>query len=205
VEVSLNLSQLNFTQIDPKYIVLAIVVLVVILLVAAISAGRRSATRARIRERFGPEYDRAVQAHGSERLAEAQLLDRTRRVEKLNLRELAPAERTRFTDQWNSLQARFVDSPQGATAEADDLLVSLMEVRGYPMSDFEQRAADISVDHPVVVENYRSAHAIAQRLHRGEASTEDLRKAMLHYRTLFDEMVHTTPTEGRSEGRRDVA
>jgi hypothetical protein len=205
VEVSLNFSQFNFNQIDPKYIVLAIVVLVLVLLVAVVSARRRSATRARMRERFGPEYDRAVQAQGSERRADAQLLDRTRRVEKLNLRELAPAERTRFTDQWNSLQARFVDSPQGAVAEADDLLVLLMEVRGYPMSDFEQRAADISVDHPIVVENYRTAHAIAQGLRRGEAATEDLRKAMLHYRTLFDEMVHPTPEERRPDGRRDVA
>lgn len=201
----MNFGQFNFTQIDPKYIVLAIVFLVVILLIAVVSSRRQRETRARIRARFGPEYGRAVQAHGSERRAEAQLLDRTKRVEKLDIRELAPAERARFIDQWNALQARFVDSPRGAIAEADDLLVLLMEVRGYPMSDFEQRAADISVDHPIVVENYRAAHAIAQRLRRGQAGTEDLRKAMLHYRTLFDEMVNPTPAERTPDERRDVA
>lgn len=197
---------MNSTQIDPKYVVLAIVVIAVIIAMIVVLLRQRRAASARIRERFGPEYERAVQEHGSERRAEAQLTDRTKRVEKLNIRELAPTERERFTTRWNSLQARFVDSPKGAVNEADDLLISLMETRGYPMSNFEQRAADISVDHPIVVENYRAAHAIALGLRRGEASTEDLRKAMLHYRTLFDEMVAGVSAPGEIPGERtDVA
>jgi hypothetical protein len=192
---------MNFSQIEPKYIVLAVVVILAIIVVAAIYIRDRRATSARIRQRFGPEYTRAVQEHGSERRAEAQLVDRAKRVEKLNIRELAPDERERFANQWNALQLRFVDSPKGAVAEADDLIVLLMQTRGYPMSDFEQRAADISVDHPVVVENYRSAHTIAGRVRTGEAATEDLRKAMIHYRALFDEMVRV-PTLG---DRRDAA
>jgi hypothetical protein len=184
---------MNFTQVDPKYVVLAIVVLVAVIVIGMAYKRSRQATSARLRQRFGPEYERAVQEHGSERRAEAQLADRAKRVEKLQVRDLAPIERERFTNQWNSLQLRFVDSPKGAIAEADDLLVLLMQTRGYPMSDFDQRAADISVDHPIVVDNYRSAHAIAAQLRSGEVSTEDLRKAMIHYRVLFDEMVRATP------------
>ena len=184
---------MDFRQIDPKYIVLAIVVIVAIIGLAMIVARQRRAASARIRQRFGPEYDRAVQEHGSERRAEAQLADRAKRVERLNVRDLAPVERERFTTQWNGLQLRFVDSPKGAVAEADDLLVLVMQTRGYPMSDFDQRAADISVDHPVVVDNYRAGHAIAVRTRNGDVSTEDLRKAMIHYRALFDEMISVTP------------
>lgn len=188
---------MDFRQIDPKYIVLAIVVVIAIVVLAMIVARQRRMASGRIRQRFGPEYDRAVQEHGSERRAEAQLADRAKRVEKLNVRELAPVERERFTNQWNGLQLRFVDSPKGAVAEADDLLVLVMQTRGYPMSDFDQRAADISVDHPVVVDNYRSGHAIAVRTRNGEVSTEDLRKAMIHYRALFDEMITDTPPISR--------
>jgi hypothetical protein len=190
---------MDFTRIDPKYIVLAIVVIVALVAIAVAIGRNRSAASARLRQRFGPEYERAVQEHGSERRAEAQLADRAKRVENLKVRELAPIERERFTNQWNSLQLRFVDSPKGAVAEADDLLVLLMQTRGYPMSDFEQRAADISVDHPIVVDNYRSAHAIALRLRNGEVSTEDLRKAMIHYRALFEEMVQATAPNQRRD------
>jgi hypothetical protein len=190
---------MNFSQVDPKYIVLAIVVLIAIIVIGAAYARGRRAASARIRQRFGPEYERAVLEHGSERRAEAQLADREKRVEKLNIRDLAPIERERFTNQWNSVQLRFVDSPKGAVAEADDLIVLLMQTRGYPMSDFDQRAADISVDHPVVVDNYRSAHTIAGRLRTGDATTEDLRKAMIHYRALFDEMVQVTSPIKRTD------
>jgi hypothetical protein len=117
------------------------------------------------------------------------LANREKRVEKLNIRNLDPTERERFSGQWHSLQSRFVDDPKGAVTEADELVSSLMQTRGYPVADFDQRAADISVDHPRVVANYRSAHEIALRLGKGEASTEDLRTATIHYRSLFEELV----------------
>lgn len=177
-------------------------VVAAVIVIAVVFAYKRSAASVKIRRQFGPEYDRAVQEHGSERRAEAQLTDRTKRVEKLNIRDLTPIERERFTDRWNSLQLRFVDLPNGSVAEADDLLISLMGARGYPMSDFEQRSADISVDYPIVVDNYRSAHAIAVRTRKGEVSTEDLRKAMIQYRALFDEM---TSVKAPTIMRRDVA
>jgi hypothetical protein len=180
---------MDLRQIDPKYIVLAIVVILAIIAMAVAVARHRREASARIRERFGPEYDRTVQEQGSQRRAEAHLVDRTKRVEGLNIRDLTSLERERFTTQWNGLQLRFVDSPRGALAEADDLVMLVMQTRGYPVSDFEQRAADISVDHPAVVSNYRSAHAIASRMRNAEVSTEDQRKAMIHYRALFDEMV----------------
>ena len=126
---------------------------------------------------------------GSRRHGEAGLDKRTERVESFHLRPLAPGDRARFVDSWRRVQARFVDGPAGAVAEADQLLGDVMSTRGYPVSDFEQRAADISVDHPLVLENYRTAHEIALRQTKGQASTEDLRQAMIHYRSLFEELV----------------
>jgi len=149
---------------------------------------KRKVRTADLRERFGTEYERAVQKQGSERRGQAKLMDREKRVEKLNIRDLEPAERLRFLEQWKSVQSHFVDSPVGAVTEADELVTSLMQSRGYPVSDFEQRAADISVDHPRVTENYRAAHAIALRLGKSETSTEDLRVAMTHYHSLFEEL-----------------
>jgi hypothetical protein len=140
-----------------------------------------------------------VRKHGSERKAEAKLADREKRVEKLNIRDLDPRERERFSKRWESVQSRFVDSPKGAVTEADDLVSSLMKARGYPVSDFEQRAADISVDHPRVVENYRSAHEIALRVGKDEATTEELRTAMIHCRSLFDELVQAPATVERKD------
>jgi hypothetical protein len=130
-----------------------------------------------------------VKVHGSERKAEGKLEDREKRVEKLNLRDLDPIEHQRFSKRWESVQSRFIDSPKGAVTEADDLVSSLMKTRGYPVSEFDHRAADISVDHPRVVENYRSAHEIALRVGKDAATTEDLRTAMIHYRSLFEELV----------------
>src|SRR5450756_1182499 len=147
------------------------------------------------------EYDRRpaakvwarVRAGGAETWvgtkAEAKLADREKRVEKLNIRDLDPIEHEKFSKRWEAVQSRFVDSPKGAVAEADDLVSSLMKTRGYPVSDFDQRAADISVDHPRVVENYRSAHEIALRVGKDAATTADLRTAMIHYRSLFEELV----------------
>jgi hypothetical protein len=193
---------MDFSRINPTYFVLAVITVAVLITIAVVYLRNRAAARLRLRERFGPEYERTVKEQGSERRAAAQLSEREDRVERLNIRELEPAERERFANQWNVLQLRFVDSPRGAVAEADDLIMLLMQTRGYPMSDFEQRAADISVYHPMVVENYRTAHAIAQRLREGDAGTEDLRNAMIHYRALFDEMVRVA---GPTLMRRDAA
>ena len=178
---------LHFTTMQLVAIVIAVVA-VAIALVAAYVLKRR-ATSAKLRHKFGSEYELALQKEGSERAAEAKLLDREKRVETLNIRDLDPAERGRFLEQWKTIQSLFVESPAGAVTQADELVKSLMQSRGYPVSDFEQRAADISVDHPRVTANYRAAHAIALQLGKSEASTEDLRMAMVHYRSLFDELV----------------
>jgi hypothetical protein len=180
-------------------IVLVAVAILVIAVLAWLYARKRRSTTANLRKKFGPEYDRAVLLHGAGRKAESKLEDREKRVEKLNLRDLDPLEHERFSKQWASVQSRFVDSPKGAVAEADDLVSSLMKARGYPVSDFEQRAADISVDHPRVVENYRSAHEVALRVGKDAATTEDLRTAMIHYRSLFEELVQAPARVERKE------
>jgi len=180
---------MNPNLMDPKFLMLAGVVIIVIVVVAWMYARKRRNTTAALRKKFGPEYDRAVLVHGTGRKAEAKLEDREKRAEKFNLRDLDPGELERFLKRWESVQSRFVDSTKGAVAEADDLVSSLMKARGYPVSDFDQRAADISVDHPRVVENYRSAHEIALRVGKDAATTEDLRTAMIHYRSLFEELM----------------
>ncbi len=180
---------MNLNLTDPKLIVAATAIVVLLVVAVALYIRKRKMTSAELRNRFGPEYQRAVQQHGSERKAEAKLADREARVDMLKLRDLDLTERERYLGEWQVVQSRFVDYPKGAVTEADELVCSLMQTRGYPVTDFDQRAADISVDHPLVVENYRSAHAVALRLGRGEASTEDLRTAMIHYRSLFDELV----------------
>ena len=190
---------MTLNMLDPKLIVLAAVVVVILAVLAWFLVRRRRRTTAELRQRFGSEYDRAVREHGSQRKAEAKLADREERVEKLKLRDLDPMERERFSKQWESVQSRFVDSPKGAVAEADDLVSSLMKTRGYPVSDFDQRAADISVDHPRVVENYRSGHEIALRVGKNGATTEDLRTAMIHYRSLFVELVQAPTMIERKE------
>lgn len=180
---------MNSSFLDPKLIMAVAVVILIVAVLAWLYVRKRKGTTAGLRQKFGPEYDRAVLAHGSERKAELKLADREKRVEKLNIRDLNPMERERFLKRWETVQSRFVDSPKGAVAEADDLVSSLMNNRGYPVSDFDQRAADISVDHPGVVESYRSAHEIALRVGKDAATTEDLRTAMIHYRSLFDELM----------------
>jgi hypothetical protein len=190
---------MNRYLLDPKFIMLFGAVILVVAVVAWLYVQKRRRTTASLRQKFGPEYERAVQQQGSERKAEAKLADRQERVEKLNIRDLDPMERERFSKQWEFVQSRFVDSPRGAVAEADDLVLSLMKTRGYPVSDFDQRAADISVDHPRVVENYRSAHEIILRVGKNGASTEDLRAAMIHYRSLFEELVQVPTIVERKE------
>jgi hypothetical protein len=142
-----------------------------------------------LQSRFGPEYDRALEETGDKRKAEAELQERERRVKKLEIKPLEAADQERFTSDWRRVQAEFVDDPMGAMTHADVLLQDVMRTRGYPVENFDQVAADISVDHPSVVQNYRSGHDIAVRHRRGEAGTEDLRQAMIHYRELFDELV----------------
>jgi len=143
----------------------------------------------KLKQRFGPEYDLTVSEFGSRVKAEAELTAREKRVAGLEIVPLTPADAVRFTQAWSALQARFIDNPKGVVLDADHLVRELMAKRGYPMGDFEHRAADISVDHPGVVATYRAAQAIAARNERGEADTEELRKAVVHYRTLFDELL----------------
>jgi len=144
---------------------------------------------AKLKQRFGPEYDRAIIEFGGRSRAEAELTSREKRVAGLEIVPLTSADAVRFTQAWGALQGRFIDNPKGVVLDADQLVRELMAKRGYPMSDFEHRAADISVDHPGVVATYRAAQAIAARDERGEADTEELRKAVVHYRTLFDELL----------------
>lgn len=153
-----------------------------------------------LRERFGPEYDRVVQQEGNVRRGEGVLEFREKKREKLNIRPLTVSARNDYANQWNNVQAQFVDDPEGSVAKADSLVSEVMETRGYPVADFDERAEIISVDHPAVVENYRAAHAIAIGRARGQATTENLRKAMVHYRALFDELLRDTLTERKEIG-----
>lgn len=182
--------------------IIAIVAGVILLLViagavAAIAKRRRESKQ--LQERFGPEYDRALEQHGSRKEAEASLRERKDRRDRFETRLLEPEQQQRYADEWRNVQGRFVDQPQEAVRESDRLVKEVMRERGYPVDDFDQRAEDISVDHPHVVENYRSAGQIAQRNERGEASTEDLRQATVHYRALFEELLDSK-VGGRREG-----
>jgi hypothetical protein len=195
MEVSMDLKSL----LDPRLIALVAVAAVVVVGLVWLSLRQRRTMTAALRKRFGSEYEQAVRDHGSARRAEAQLAGRAKRVKGLNIRDLDPAQRDRFSFQWQALQSRFVDEPKGAVAEADTLVSSVMQARGYPVADFSQRAADISVHHPQLVANYRSAHEIAVRLGQGDASTEELRTAMIHFRTLFEELMHVPTASGMKE------
>jgi hypothetical protein len=151
------------------------------------------------RKRFGTEYDRAIVTHGSSQKAEAKLAGRETRVEALKIRELSPTERERFVAEWQMVQSRFVDHPKAAVTEADDLINALLLARGYPQGGFEQRAADVSVNYPHVMENYRLANGIAVRPGLVEATTEELRTAMIQYRAMFDELLQVQkPNAARS-------
>jgi hypothetical protein len=164
--------------------------------VVMIVAQRR--TRA-LHEKFGPEYDRTVKSMKDRGKAEADLNKRIERVEELRIQPLSAADRSRFEQSWQADQARFVDDPRAAVKEADRLVTELMQARGYPMADFGQRASDVSVNHPQVVSDYRAAHDIAERDVKGQANTEELRKAMVHYRALFRELLATETPAGEAE------
>lgn len=169
-------------------IIVGAVVLAAALVWRAMAARRSSS----LRDRFGPEYDRTLESSDNKRSAESDLRERTDRRRELDIRPLPTAARERYVGEWRVVQARFVDDPDGAVRDADMLIQSVMSDRGYPMNDFEQRAADVSVDHPRVVENYREGHRLARNSAMGDGTTEDLRQAMQHYRLLFEDLVEET-------------
>ena len=186
-------------------LLVAILIVLALLVVLALFASRRRRSR-KLREQFGPEYDRTVAEAGDRKEAESRLQERTARRQGLDVVPLDPADRDRYVEAWRQTQARFVDEPAEATREADRLITAVMRQRGYPIDDFEQRAADISVDHPQVVDDYRAAQAIASANERSEASTEDLRQALVHYRSLFEELLEVDradndrqPYDGRAD------
>ena len=185
---------------DPRlvWVLVAIAIVVVAGVVWYELHRRRSAT---LRARFGPEYDRVVHSAGNVKRAEATLEARARRVEALHIHPLTADAATRYGQSWRKVQEQFVDDPRAAVTEADRLVGEVMHARGYPLGEFEQRVEDISVDHAGVVMNYRAAREIAQAHVRGEASTEDLRQAMVHYRALFDDLLETAPAD--SQARRE--
>ncbi len=173
--------------------ILVIAALVIVGIAVMVMRGRQ---RERLQKHFGDEYEHQVEAAGGNRAkAEAALLKREKKIEKLDIHPLPPAQRDAFADEWQQVQAKFVDDPQRSIALADALVAEVMKARGYPVENFEQRAADISVEHPHVVQNYRAAHEIARRRERGQADTEDLRAAFIGYRSLFEELLRANEPE----------
>jgi hypothetical protein len=172
----------------------AMVVIVALIVVGALVwASMRQRRSTALRRDFGPEYDRVMHERGSKGKAESELEKRQERIAKLHIRPLTPGERAHYAEQWRMEQVRFVDEPRDAVNRADRLVEEVMKLRGYPVADFEQRAADVSVDHPHLVDNYRRAHDIAMRNSRGQAETEDLRNAMISYRSLFEDLLEERP------------
>ncbi|HEV8425839.1 MAG TPA: hypothetical protein VGS14_11735 [Actinomycetes bacterium] len=173
----------------PTWAWIIIVVVAAVIVLAAIAAWMQQRRRSQLQDRFGSEYDHTVSERGERRAAEKELADRERKRERLDIVPLSPEAQARYSASWQGVQGHFVDDPVGAVNEADRLVTDVMRDRGYPIDDFEQRANDISVDHPQVVDDYRAAHAIAAANDRSEASTEDLRQALVHYRSLFEELL----------------
>ncbi len=188
------------------WILIAIAAVALVAVVLWQSLARRRTSR--LQQQFGPEYNRTLDTTDSKREAEAELQARQEHRQQLEIRPLPQAARDRYLQSWQSVQAQFVDDPRDAVASADSLIQSVMAERGYPVDDFEQRAADVSVDHPQVVENYRHGHRLAQASANGNDSTEDLRQAMQHYRALFEELVEPAaeqPTTRERNRQEDVA
>jgi hypothetical protein len=183
------------------WIVIVIAVVVVVALIAMAARQRRTAA---LRQRFGPEYDRTVQAREDRRAAEADLRERERQRAQLDIRPLPEDMRVRFGQEWQNVQERFVDQPSDSVVAADKLVYSVMEARGYPMGDFDAQADLVSVDHPEVVENYRFAHGVRERAQEQQASTEDLREALLRYRSLFGELLRARDDEAGVAGSPDT-
>jgi hypothetical protein len=174
--------------VDSQTLMLVGMGVVVLLLGLAAWAYTSRRQRVNLRERFGPEYERTVEAVGTAR-AESILRERSERVSRFNLRKLTQDQADAFAREWRRVQALFVDNPDGAVGEADQLVMQVMAARGYPIEDFDRRADDLSVDHPVVVQNYRTARALALRRQQGEAGTEEMRQAVVNYRELFNELL----------------
>ena len=177
-------------------VAIAVIIVAVLILVGIAVTVMRSRSRQRLQKDFGPEYERAVRDSDGDRLkAESALLKREKRVEKFDIRPLPAEQRARFADEWQQVQAKFVDDPERSIALADALVGEVMKARGYPVDDFDQRAADLSVEHPGVVESYRAAHEITVRHSHGKGGTEDLRNAMIGYRSLFEELLRADSPE----------
>ena len=185
---------------DEQTMLLVAIVVIAALTLIALAYGLAQRRRQRLREHFGPEYERVMAEAGDATKADRVLSEREHRVKKLDIRPLPDTARDQFIERWRQVQSRFVDDPRAAVTDADALIGEAMAARGYPVTDFEQRAADVSVEHPQVVNDYRIAHDIAGQ---GEVDTEDLRRAMVHYRSLFEALVSSARDE-RVEEREEA-
>jgi len=185
---------------DHRALIAVVIVIAVVAIAAIVLVVSRKRRSEALKQRFGPEYERAVLTRGDAAKAEKELIDREKRVHSFTIKPLSPTARERFREEWTQIQNRFVDDPAVAVKQADSLVNRVMAERGYPMADFEQRAADVSVSYPVVVQNYRAACAIVQRHAAGQAGTEDLRQAMVHYRSLFEELLDLPKATTTSRG-----
>jgi glycine/D-amino acid oxidase-like deaminating enzyme len=197
------IKNIDFTS--PAVLIGAVVVILLIAVAIAVAVDLKKKRTVRLRQRFGAEYDYALSEAGSRNAAEEALNARVKRIEYLKIRDLTVAERERFLAEWEVLQSRFVDHPRGAVIEADELVNALLALRGYPAGGFEQRAADVSVSHAALVEPYRLAHAITGRAGRNEVTTEELRTAMIQYRTLFGALLETNTEKNATIEYRKLA
>jgi uncharacterized protein YneF (UPF0154 family) len=179
-------------------IIIVVVVVVIVGVILGLVFSRRNRSD-QLHEKFGPEYDRTVQTMGGEKKAQTELNERQKHVETLDIRPLSVTEHDRYLAEWTAVQSKFVDEPGQAIVDADRLIMEVMQIRGYPVSDFEQRAADISVKYPALVANYRGAREIANKNKLGQASTEELRQAMIYYRSLFEELLKIEPVVGEEK------
>jgi uncharacterized protein YneF (UPF0154 family) len=183
---------------DTTLIIIVVVVVVIVGVILGLVFSRRNRST-QLQEKFGPEYDRTVQSMGGEKKAQTELNERQKHVETLDIRPLSVSEHDRYLVEWTAVQSKFVDEPGQAIVDADRLIMEVMQIRGYPISDFEQRAADISVKYPALVSNYRGAREIANKNKLGQANTEELRQAMIYYRSLFEELLKTEPVVGEEK------
>jgi hypothetical protein len=185
--------------VNTTYIAITVVLVLVILgaVLGLVFARRRRSEQ--LHDKFGPEYDHTVQTMGDEKKAQTELNERQKHVEALDIRPLSVSERERYLADWTAVQSKFVDEPGQAIVDADRLIIEVMQVRAYPVSDFEQRAADISVNYPALVSNYRAAREIAIKNEQHQADTEELRQAMIYYRSLFEELLGTDPVANKEK------
>jgi uncharacterized protein YneF (UPF0154 family) len=179
-------------------IIIVVVVVVIVGVILGLVFSRRKRSD-QLQEHFGPEYDRTVQTMGGEKKAQTELNERQKHVETLDIRPLSVSEHDRYLAEWTAVQSKFVDEPGQAIVDADRLIMEVMQIRGYPVSDFDQRAADISVKYPALVTNYRGAREIANKNKLGQANTEELRQAMIYYRSLFEELLKAEPVAGEEK------